>query len=131
MVSDWSEPEPGVRWFEAPSDAQLATLYAEARVLCLPSSYEGFGIPYIEAMAYGTPPVATSNFGAEMVLSGGRDGVIAPLTTIGLELVDLLTDDERWKGLSDRARLRVRDFSWNACIAAHMRAYQHAIDSHG
>ena len=41
------------------SDAELVDLYRSSWLFCLPSSYEGFGIPYAEAMANGCPVVAT------------------------------------------------------------------------
>ena len=43
------------------SDDELAELYRQAWVFCLPSTYEAFGIPYVEAMASGCPVVATPN----------------------------------------------------------------------
>ena len=61
---------PGVKVFPRLPEADLQDLYRRAWVFCLPSTYEGFGIPYIEAMASGTPVVATRNAGA---LEGHRE----------------------------------------------------------
>src|SRR5204863_6367 len=41
-------------------DDELPSLYARARVLLMPSLYEGFGLPVLEAMASGTPVVAAN-----------------------------------------------------------------------
>ena len=61
MVCDDAPPAPGVTVLGRVGEAQLAELYRKAWVFCLPSSYEGFGVPYIEAMASGTAVVATPN----------------------------------------------------------------------
>ena len=59
------------------TDAELAALFASAEVACIPSLYEGFSLPAVEAMASGTPIVA-SRVGAlpEVV---GTDGACAEL----------------------------------------------------
>jgi phosphatidylinositol alpha-mannosyltransferase len=64
MVSDFCEPSAGVRWMQAPSDEELSAALAQSWVFCLPSTYEGFGIPYLEAMAHGVPVVSTPNLDA-------------------------------------------------------------------
>src|SRR5262249_5452214 len=67
----------------------LAELYRQAWLFCLPSSYEGFGRPYAEAMAAGTPVVTTPNAGAREVLADGRYGVITSPARLGETLVAL------------------------------------------
>jgi len=87
------------------SDEELAQEYERAWVFCLPSSYEGFGIPYAEAMTAGLPVVATPNLGARFVTGGGRYGILAPLENIASPLVQLLTDQtarERWAAAARR-----------------------------
>ncbi len=61
-----------VRFTHFPDDAMLAQAYREAWVFALPSTYEGFGLPYLEAMASGTPVVATPNPGASELLADAR-----------------------------------------------------------
>src|SRR5205814_1213559 len=77
MVLDDKITAPGVQSFSSLPLEHLADLYRQAWVFCLPSSYEGFGRPYVEAMASGTPVVATRNPGALEVLEGGRFGIVA------------------------------------------------------
>jgi phosphatidyl-myo-inositol alpha-mannosyltransferase len=121
-------PGEGVEWIGAPDDARLAELYRQAWVFCLPSSYEGFGLPYLEAMAHGTPVVATPNPGARHVLSGGRDGVLVEPDGLGEALARLLTDASSRAELARRGRARAEEFSWEAALAAHERAYVDAIE---
>ena len=79
---------PGVEVLGRLDDEALAEAYRRAWVFCLPSDYEGFGIPYAEALASGTPVVATPNVGARYVLDDGRAGVIVDLPELGRALVD-------------------------------------------
>jgi len=84
-------------------DDALADEYRRAWVFCLPSSYEGFGIPYAEAMAAGLPVVATPNVGAEYVTDNGRFGILSGLDDIAAPIVRLLRgrdERERWRALS-------------------------------
>lgn len=95
------------------SDDDLATLYAHARCLALPSLYEGFGLPLLEAMASGTP-VLTSRMGsmAEIVADGGV--LVDPLAVESIEagLRKLLCDDDLRRELGNRARERAAAYSW-------------------
>ncbi len=121
----------GVEWLGAPDDATLAELYSRAWLFCLPSSYEGFGLPYLEAMARGTPVLATPNPGARHVLADGRDGLILSPAELGAGIVRLLRDEQARLELARRARERALAFSWDAALAAHERAYLDAIARHG
>ena len=128
MVSDWAPEGDGVRWFDAPSDEVLQGLRESAWVFCLPSSYEGFGIPYIEAMSAGLPAVATPNIGASHVGEQGRSLVIADPADLGAVITELLGNEARRAALSREGRRRAADFDWDAVVTSHELAYTKAIE---
>jgi glycosyltransferase involved in cell wall biosynthesis len=127
MVSDRCEPGPGVRWLCNPEDEILVDLYRRAWVVCLPSTYEGFGIPCIEAMAHGTPVVASSNPGSELVLGGGRFGIIARDDELASTLLRVLSDGPLRDQLARAGRGRAEDFAWKRVVEAHESAYRDVI----
>jgi glycosyltransferase involved in cell wall biosynthesis len=129
MVSDRVEPAPGVRWIEGPSDDELRELYRAAWVFCLPSAYEGLGIPYLEAMAAATPVVATPNPGADHLL-GGDAGVLTTPDRLGLVLADLLSDPARRRELGRRGLERAGAYDWATVCGEYERAYRAAIELH-
>jgi glycosyltransferase involved in cell wall biosynthesis len=113
-------PVDGVRWFGRVSLERLVDLYQSAWAFCLPSSYEGFGVPYIEAMACGTAVVATPNAGALEVLEKGKHGLIADLPDLGNALVRVLTDADERAHLERAGLERAQDFSWDRIVAAYL-----------
>jgi glycosyltransferase involved in cell wall biosynthesis len=58
--------------------AQLAAQYRMHQVLAVPSSYEGFGIAYLEGMGFGLPAVATDRGAAGEVITHGENGFRVP-----------------------------------------------------
>jgi glycosyltransferase involved in cell wall biosynthesis len=94
-------------------DRRLATLYAHARFLAMPSLYEGFGLPLIEAMAFGVP-VLTSNRSSMPEVAGAAGVLVDPLDerSIAAGLLALLTDEAHRERLAAEAEPRARRFSW-------------------
>src|SRR5439155_23983655 len=94
-------------------DADLTRFYRIATCLVLPSRDEGFGLPVIEAMACGTPVVA-SRAGALPELVGDAGLLVAPDGTEELvaALGRLLGDPELRAELRERGLRRARAFSW-------------------
>ena len=99
---------PGVTVFGSVTQAQLVDLYQRAWVFCLPSAYEGFGVPYVEAMACGTAVVATDNPGAQEVLESGKYGLIVQLDNLGDSLCELLHDAARRRKMEEMGVERAR-----------------------
>ena len=109
------------------SDDDLAAEYARATIFCLPSSYEGFGIPYAEAMASGAAVVATPNVGARFVTDDGRDGLIVEASRLGEAIGDLLVDSDRRAELSRRGLERSRAFAMATVVDQYEQVYRETI----
>ena len=97
------------------SDAEISSLYRHADVFVYPSTYEGFGIPPLEAMAYGIPVVAARAASIPEVC-GDAAYYIDPYSVDSLAdgLRRLLTDQELRAQLRRAGLERIRAFSWPA-----------------
>ncbi len=95
IVSQDRVVQEGVTCVSRIDATTLADLYRSHWILCSTSSYEGFGVPYIEALASGLPIVTTPNHGAVEVLQGGTLGVLADPDRLGEALIGLIGDEHR------------------------------------
>lgn len=118
----------GVRWMGRVGNRELADLYRQAWVFCLPSTYEGFGVPYIEAMASGTAVVATPNCGALEVTRDGEYGMIAEDAGLAEALIRVLENTELRRKLENAGVERATDFSWDRVCAEYEALYRSAGD---
>lgn len=115
------------------SDERIVELYAEASVAVVPSLYEGFSLPAIEAMACGVPLVATTG-GAlpEVVGEDGHTGLLVPPRDPGAlaaAIGRVLDDPALAERLSFAGRKRVLErFTWRACALATVEHYRWALD---
>lgn len=94
----------------------LRASYRRARVFCLPSRCESFGIPAVEAQVVGTPVVVAAGTAAPEI--AGPGGLVVaqddPVATAAA-LSTLLEDDAAWTRLSLAARSNAERFHWSAC----------------
>lgn len=70
--------EPRITFHGCVPDALLAQRFAAGHVLTVPSSYEGFGIVYLEGMGFGLPAVATTSGAASELIRDGENGLLVP-----------------------------------------------------
>jgi glycosyltransferase involved in cell wall biosynthesis len=121
-----------VRFVSELSDDGIAELLGSAEVAVVPSLYEGFSIPAVEAMACATPLIATSGGALPEVV--GTDGTAGVLVKPGdpAELADalgaLLDDDARRASIGAAGRKRVETlFTWRAVAETTVEIYRDAI----
>lgn len=101
------------------SDEEKEELILQSRALLMPSSGEGFGLVYVEAMRVGRPClVSDRDAGAEVVEAAGLTVDPSDAGALALAIVDLLTLDDRWKKRSQDAAARYVDH----LTAAHFRS---------
>ena len=126
-VERWSSLDPQMT---GQIDAQeLATLFRHAAVFIMPSLYEGFGLPVVEAMACGCA-VVTSNRGSLAEIAGNGAQLFDPMDVAGMAeaVARLLIDEEELKKWKAAALKRAADFSWKKAaeetISVYHRAYR-------
>jgi phosphatidylinositol alpha-mannosyltransferase len=114
----------GVRWFGRVPFETLTDLFRRAWVFCLPSTYEGFGVPYIEAMASGTPVVAYPNDGACEVTQNGQCGILSRDEQLADNIVKVLTDAALREQLRNAGLKRAQEFGWDRVCDQYEAIYQ-------
>jgi phosphatidyl-myo-inositol alpha-mannosyltransferase len=82
----------GIRFIGQPGEKTLVNEYRQSWIYCSVSSYEGFGVPLVEAMACGTAVVAIDNSGAREIITEGADGLLCSDDHLGETLVRLISD---------------------------------------
>jgi len=113
------------------SDAELADWYRRAQVLVSPSLYEGFGLPAAEAMACGTPVIASDAGALPEVVAHLETGVIVPSAdarVLADAIGSLLADPERCRRMGEAARARVLSrFTWDQHARGVEALYERAL----
>jgi glycosyltransferase involved in cell wall biosynthesis len=100
----------------------LAALMAGADAFCLPSHFEGFGLPVLEAMACGAP-VVVSDRGALPEVVGEAGIVVAPEPrAIARALGRVLSDPDRWTQMHEASLRRAAEFSWRRTAEGWLEA---------
>ncbi len=113
-------------------EKELYKAYSRARVFCLPTRFEPFGIVFLEAMHYKLPCVGPDAWAVPEIIEEGSTGLLfKPNDVQGLAsiLVALLTDPQRASRMGEAGRRRLeREFSWSLAAERIAEELQHLSD---
>lgn len=113
---------------------RIVELYAEATLAVVPSLYEGFSLPAVEAMACAAPLIATSG-GAlpEVVGTDGTAGILVPPNdpeALAQAIRGALDDPSLRERIGPAGRARILDrFTWKACAEGTAEQYRFYLES--
>ena len=108
--------------------ADLAALYSMAEAFLFPSTYEGFGLPPLEAMSCGVPVLAADSTSLPEVLGDGA--ALLPATDIGRwqRAMIRVVEDRAWaEDLSQRGCRRAQTFTWARTASETLRIYDEVL----
>jgi len=134
--SDYVEPEMLVETlgikekvhFVHITDSDLPVVYQAADVFITLSKYEGFGLPVLEAMASGTPVVASNTTSIPEVV--GAAGILVnpdDQNQVIQALSDVIPDGRRRETMIQAGLDRVKEFSWEKCAEQTLAVYRQVI----
>lgn len=111
------------------ADNHLHLLYSGAGLFVYPSTYEGFGLPPVEAMASGVP-VVTANCSCLPEITGGAAMLVDPDDVVEFrEGLERALTDEIWRAQAvKRGRAVAEQYSWNRCVAETVDVYVRTIN---
>lgn len=111
-------------------EATLAALYLNAQFLVMPSLYEGFGLPLVEAMVHGIPVLTSNN--SSMPEVAGDAGLLVDALDIssimnGLKM--LLTNEELRGKLAVNAKVNAARFNWDESAQKLITVFEKAVST--
>ena len=123
------EVEKKVKFLDFVRDEDLPTIYKNALFFVLPSLYEGFGLPVLEAMKYGCPVIA-SNISSLPEAGGDAALYVDPLSVddIAKSMNTLVNDKSLREKLVRRGYQQVKKFSWEATAKQTLSVLTKIVD---
>ncbi|TKA12108.1 glycogen synthase [Actinacidiphila oryziradicis] len=141
LVAELGREREGVLWIpEMLPRRDVVQLLTHASVFVCPSVYEPLGIVNLEAMACGTPVVASAVGGIPEVVEDGRTGLLVPYdeaepkgfeAALAAALNKVVADPAAARRMGEAGRERaVREFGWDAVARRTLRVYEETLEQH-
>jgi D-inositol-3-phosphate glycosyltransferase len=121
------EVSDAVLFLGAQPHSSLPAFYAAADALVMPSHYESFGMVALEAMACGTPVVASAVGGLSVLIEDEVNGLLVPPADpdrLAARLIDLLTNKAQAAALAQAARQHAERYAWSRIAKDLCTLYQ-------
>ena len=137
--ADYSKPEKMISSLrlnkkviltDAISDTGLAYLYKNTEMFVLPSFYEGFGMPILEAMSFGVPVLGSNTTSIPEVI--GEAGILFnphDPNEIAKNMEKVLKNRKIRNTLIEKGKKRVKEFSWDSAASQTLELY-HLLAAH-
>jgi D-inositol-3-phosphate glycosyltransferase len=113
------------------SQDSLPYYYSAAEAVVVPSHYESFGMVALEAMACGTPVVASQVGGLAFLVQDGQTGFTVPVDdplALADRLAELLNDHELHQRMGVQAAEFARQYSWEKIAGRILSVYDQVLD---
>lgn len=121
-----------VTFLGAKDQELLPNYYAAAEMVIMPSHYESFGMVALEAMAMGTPVIASEVGGLAHLVKHGETGFHVPSRdpeALARRIYELLTNDSCRRGLGENAKQYARTYAWANIVEQMSAVYNELLPS--
>lgn len=108
----------------------MEDIYAIADLFLLPSEYESFGLAALEAMAAGTPVVATNAGGIPEIITHGKNGYLSGIGDVeqmSHQAISILSNDQVLNTFSEEARKQAESFDIHKIVPKYEELYQRVL----